>query len=937
MRSSIACARCRRSKTKCVNNGVNTTCRACESSGRQCTYPPPAVGGGVSRRESLMGSHPSRGGTTPGETPRRARPKRAIAPSNSNKESARPLLDALDATLLTPKVWQELFDIFQQHFSTDFPFLHTPTFLNHLRQTSLQSPPGEAYNTKPEPPRHPSASPMLLLSFLALTARFHPAIVAHHSPPTQNRRSNPIVASEYYATAARSYMDMFAPATLERVQSHLMVGFHDWGMNQGLTAWQSIGHAIRMAQALGLQFEQELDDMPQSVSLALSPEVHQLGVKPDRLSRNTILNKSDEFIEQEIRRRTFWSCFIMDRYLSGGKYRPTMLRVEELRIQLPSSERAFMFGEKVRTSVLGDEMDGVAGRAEIQNQRRSSGMLVTRNGDPERGQEMRNGSYGSHGDPGRNSDDNTRWEVGPDEGLLSRFIKVFDLYHDVAKWSIAGGRRVEKHPPWDHRSKFYNYQRQLSAFMDSLPRHLTLTQANISAHIASRTSTPYTLIHVVHLLCIIFLHREYVPFIPIRCSKPQGPLDPPLFPPDEYHIPPGFWDDSARELFKAARDLVDLVRTCQEWQVLVETPIVGFAIYTAAFCGVYCISFPKMDPNGFMCTRMQRMPNGSSTPADKSGSEAVQKALELTGEMAKRLQMADGWCRTIKRVYNYFTKFKKDFHRASRSLEASSESGSSSESYRHLSLREGGVGGGLEEYKQFEKIFKEFGDLEDEDLDMHDADSDGLNARLGHGLSEPSETGSAAVKSENMDVVDETQESASARQDRWNAINIIATRAGGSNSAPILNGAIPNHYHQHVPSPSQASSVPTHPEFSQQYSPHNSNGANALGHIQSYPPNAATESAQRASLSLQQNMTDASVNTPQQQHAALMATQSAGKFSPAAKEAWYNNMSPETRFGGVDIAAFHAGDNWNQWALQARDEGQTQGQWMGAIYARDWC
>lgn len=56
MRSSIACARCRRSKVKCVNNGVGTTCRACETTGRECTYPSPAAGAAagvaVARRES---------------------------------------------------------------------------------------------------------------------------------------------------------------------------------------------------------------------------------------------------------------------------------------------------------------------------------------------------------------------------------------------------------------------------------------------------------------------------------------------------------------------------------------------------------------------------------------------------------------------------------------------------------------------------------------------------------------------------------------------------------------------------------------------------------------------------------------------------------------------------------------------------------------------
>lgn len=42
MRSSIACVRCRRSKVKCLNEGVNTPCRACKVAGRDCIYPSPA-------------------------------------------------------------------------------------------------------------------------------------------------------------------------------------------------------------------------------------------------------------------------------------------------------------------------------------------------------------------------------------------------------------------------------------------------------------------------------------------------------------------------------------------------------------------------------------------------------------------------------------------------------------------------------------------------------------------------------------------------------------------------------------------------------------------------------------------------------------------------------------------------------------------------------
>jgi hypothetical protein len=43
MRSSIACVRCRSSKVKCINGGIHSVCRACETASRECTYPLPAL------------------------------------------------------------------------------------------------------------------------------------------------------------------------------------------------------------------------------------------------------------------------------------------------------------------------------------------------------------------------------------------------------------------------------------------------------------------------------------------------------------------------------------------------------------------------------------------------------------------------------------------------------------------------------------------------------------------------------------------------------------------------------------------------------------------------------------------------------------------------------------------------------------------------------
>ncbi|KAK7511502.1 hypothetical protein IWZ03DRAFT_61370 [Phyllosticta citriasiana] len=87
MRSSIACARCRRSKVKCVNNGVGTTCRACETTGRECTYPSPAAAGAgasvaVAKRDSNpQAGNPALDRVTAGEVCLFSPPNRPLVPS----------------------------------------------------------------------------------------------------------------------------------------------------------------------------------------------------------------------------------------------------------------------------------------------------------------------------------------------------------------------------------------------------------------------------------------------------------------------------------------------------------------------------------------------------------------------------------------------------------------------------------------------------------------------------------------------------------------------------------------------------------------------------------------------------------------------------------------------------------------------------------------
>lgn len=158
-----------------------------------------------------------------------------------------------------------------------------------------------------------------------------------------------------------------------------------------------------------------------------------MGIDTDRMNPTTATTtEMDENIAQEVRRRTFWSCYIMDRYLSSGKYRPQMLFAPLLRTQLPASDRSFAFGEKVRTLLLNDLDGNGVNRAEVQSHRQA--MLNAGHQTEPADALSPNSMQDSDTDKGR-------LQAGADEGLLSRYIKILEIYGKVVQWSCAGGRR----------------------------------------------------------------------------------------------------------------------------------------------------------------------------------------------------------------------------------------------------------------------------------------------------------------------------------------------------------------------------------------------------------------------------------------------------------------------------------------------------------------
>ena len=385
-----------------------------------------------------------------------------------------------------------------------------------------------------------------------------------------------------------------------------------------------------------------------------------------------------------------------------------------------------------------------------------------------------------------------------------------------------------------------------------------------------------------------------------------------MFPPERYDVPDGFWEGSAKACFQASRAIMDLVRSCQEWSALVETPIIGFAIYTVAFNGVYCVNFPWMDMDGSMSTPpaagvdLNGTKNeGDGVNAGSKGFEAARRSLEMIGLMRPRLHMADGWFKTITRMHKYFRRLKTDYRRNVNANEAgSNESDGSALSTRKMSLREGGEGGGLDEFKLLERTLKEFGNLEDADVDIAAEEvKEGLE-----GIYEGSSTGTT-VKSEEVaelrashvvSVGAEQVEQGRQESAPWNAINSHAHGAAApptQTMTPSSTGA-PNqtqfrsydsyagpsqHQQQHLP-PQQHTQGPQQqqlqhlqpqqhyptalpsfrPAYAHSHDTHNASGAPPS--LTSASPHSTTTPSQPSPGSYEHSRTASYSWTPQQQH-----------------------------------------------------------------------
>lgn len=297
---------------------------------------------------------------------------------------------------------------------------------------------------------------MLNLAVCAISARFstHPEVNSHPA----------FLRGESWAAEARKIvLNRYEWPNITILTCLLLLGLHEFGTCYGGRSWAFGGMAIRMAYAL--QLHRDLDYDP---------------CKPN--SRTQL-----SFVDREIRRRTMWACFLMDRFNSSGTDRPMFIKEETIRIQLPCSETLFR-GESEGPT---EDLEG-------------------------------NVPYPSNGEDGQLS--NARDNMG----VAAFMIKSIAIWGRIIIYHFQGGRERDPYQIWEPESQFSILKKQSEEFIATLPDSLKFSQQNISAHQnAEHTGNQFLFLHISSQQNILLLNHNAAQPLASRLIRSQPRPEPP--------------------------------------------------------------------------------------------------------------------------------------------------------------------------------------------------------------------------------------------------------------------------------------------------------------------------------------------------------------------------------------------------------------------------
>ncbi|TID24496.1 hypothetical protein E6O75_ATG02861 [Venturia nashicola] len=358
-------------------------------------------------------------------------------------------------------------------YGQSYPLLHKPSFMRRLAAGNV--------------------APVLVLAMCAVSARFsnHPQV-----------RSEPaFLRGEDWARSARDIaLRRYDTPNITILIVYLLLGLHEFGTCHGGRSWMIAGMAQRMAYALLLH--KDLDHngwgKEQKESSELSPT------------------------DREIRRRTLWACFLMDRFNASGTERPMQMSEDFLNIPLPIKERYFELELSAPTETLRGEV--------LHPAEADSGQMA-------------------------NAKENM--------GTSAYYIMLVSIWGRIIHYWNLGGREKETYDIWDERSKFHKLREAIRSFNKNIPESVRWSPENLANHASGRTANQFVFLHLVYHQINLFMHRWALPFSGFR----EPPKD----------MPSQFYAESAQSALDAANQVSALVKEAMEYNV--TAPFAGYCAF----------------------------------------------------------------------------------------------------------------------------------------------------------------------------------------------------------------------------------------------------------------------------------------------------------------------------------------------------------------------
>ncbi|KAK8113697.1 hypothetical protein PG999_005766 [Apiospora kogelbergensis] len=369
---------------------------------------------------------------------------------------------------------------FENIYGQVYHLLHKPSYMRKLKADTLP--------------------PVLVLSVCAISARFstHPMFAAIPN----------FLRGEEWAGHARDIVTRrYEWPNITVLTCLLILGLHEFGTCHGGRSWSLGGQAIRMAFALQLHKDLEFD--------------------PTRSNPNAQLS----FIDREVRRRTMWACFLMDRFNSSGTDRPMFIREETVRIQLPIKEKLFQLDMPGPTEDLDGEVPHPVPVDE--------GQLS-------------------------NPKDNM--------GVAAYMIRTISLWGKIISFLNQGGKDIDNHTMWEPDSDYSKMLKQAEDFAAALPEGLKYSAENLRLHDTEGMANQFLFLHISIQQNILFMNRFAV-------SSPAGLSN--------VDVPKNFITKAGAKAFGAANRISDLLRDSESF--FIAAPFVGYCAFLSSTVHIFGI------------------------------------------------------------------------------------------------------------------------------------------------------------------------------------------------------------------------------------------------------------------------------------------------------------------------------------------------------------